>query len=152
MTIVSPFRRRPAPSDLQDHALNDLRFIRETMERAGSLTSFPGWGQVAIGATALAAALMAARQSSTAAWVATWILEALVSIAIGAAAMARKARLTHVPLFNGAGRRFALSFSLPIMVGGLLTWVLYRADLIGPMPGMWLLLYGTAIATGGAFS
>ena len=132
--------------------MDDLRFIRETMERAGSLTSFPGWGQVVIGATALVAAAVAARQVSSAAWLLTWIIEALASISIGALAMARKARLAHVPLFNEAGRRFALSFSLPIVVGGLLTAVLYRAGLNGPMPGVWLLLYGTAVATGGAFS
>src|SRR5439155_12814347 len=57
-----------------------------------------------------------------------------------------------VPLFNEAGRRFALTFSLPILAGAALTGALYRAGLVGPIPGMWLLLYGTAVAAGGAFS
>src|SRR2546427_2341797 len=66
--------------------------------------------------------------------------------------MAYKSERAHVPLFNEAGRRFALSFSLPILCGILLTAVLYRAGLTAAMPGMWILLYGAAIATGGAFS
>ena len=132
--------------------MDDLRFIRETMERAGSVTAFPGWGQVMIGLTALAAAGLASRASSPDRWLMTWIVEAMVSIAIGAGAMARKASHANVPLFNEAGRRFALSFSLPILVGALLTGALYQAHLVGAIPGMWLLLYGTAVATGGAFS
>ena len=132
--------------------MDNLRFIRETMERAGLLTAFPGWGQVVIGVTALFAALIASRQPSSQGWLVTWILEAMMSIMIGMATMAHKARLANVPMFNEAGRRFALSFSLPILVGALLTLVLYQARLFGPMPGMWLLLYGTAVATGGALS
>jgi hypothetical protein len=154
MGTITPFRRREEvlPDDLRGHAMDNLRFIRATMERAGVLTSFPGWGQVAIGVTALGAALVAARHTSHDAWLATWIVEAMVSIVIGTATMARKAHLLSVPLFNQAGRRFALSFSLPIVVGALLTIVLYRSSLFAPMPGMWLLLYGAAVATGGAFS
>jgi hypothetical protein len=153
MATISPFTRRPArPSDLQGHAMDNLRFIRETMERAGSLTSIPGWGQVIIGLTALAAAIVASRVSSAERWLLVWISEAALSIAIGAAAMARKAELAQVPFFNEAGRRFALSFSLPLIAGGVLTVVLYRAQLLSVIPGTWLLLYGTAVATGGAFS
>jgi hypothetical protein len=154
MGTITPFRRREEAQfdDLSGHAMDNLRFIRATMERAGVLTSFPGWGQVAIGVTALGAALVAARHASHEAWLATWIVEAMVSIAIGTATMATKAHALNVPLFNQAGRRFALSFSLPILVGALLTGVLYRSSLFAPMPGMWLLLYGTAVATGGAFS
>ena len=132
--------------------MDNLRFIRETMERAGSVTAIPGWGQVVIGLTALIAAWIASRQSSAEGWLLTWVIEAAVSIAIGAAAMARKARLARSTLFNEAGRRFALSFSLPILVGALLTLAFYRVHLLGPVPGTWILLYGTAVATGGAFS
>jgi hypothetical protein len=155
MGTITPFRRReeaPPFEDLRGHAMDNLRFIRATMERAGVLTAFPGWGQVAIGVTALAAALAAGRATSHDAWLATWIVEAMLSIVIGTATMARKAHVLNVPLFNQAGRRFALSFSLPILVGALMTIVLYRSNLFAPMPGMWLLLYGTAVATGGAFS
>ncbi len=154
MGTVTPLRRREEapPRDLSGHAMDNLRFIRATMERAAVLTAFPGWGQVIIGGTALAAGAMASRASSHDTWLLIWIVEAMLSILIGTATMARKARLMNVPLFNEAGRRFTLSFSLPILVGALLTVVLYRFALFAAMPGMWLLLYGTAVATGGAFS
>ena len=132
--------------------MDNLRFIRKTMERAAPVTAIPGWGQVVIGLTALIAAWIASRQATSEGWLLTWVLEAALSIAIGAAAMARKARRAHAPLFNEAGRRFALSFSLPILVGALLTLAFYRAGSLGPVPGSWIMLYGTAVATGGAFS
>ncbi|TMQ50549.1 MAG: hypothetical protein E6K73_07700 [Candidatus Eisenbacteria bacterium] len=153
MATITPFRRRHSPPpDLQDHAMENLRFIRQTMERAGSLTAFPGWGQVVIGVTALIATALAVRARDPDRWLTIWVVEATLSIAIGALAMAYKSERAHVPLFNEAGRRFALSFSLPILCGILLTAVLYRAGLTEAMPGMWILLYGAAIATGGAFS
>ena len=67
-------------------------------------------------------------------------------------AIVRKARRAHVPLLSGPGRKFLLSFSPPMLVGALLTIVLYRAGLVTTIPGMWLLLYGTAVVAGGAFS
>jgi len=153
VTSIDPIRRRgPEPPDLRDHALNDLRYIRETMERAAALTAIPGWGQVAIGVTATVAAGVAARFHSPGPWIATWLAEAALAFAIGAVTMAYKAVRTGVPLFNEAGRRFALTFSLPIFVGAILTAVLYRTAQFDAIPGMWLLLYGTAVASGGAFS
>src|SRR5438552_2351587 len=108
-------RRHPEPPVLRDHALNDLRFIRETMERAGSLTAISGWGQIAIGFTALAAAVVASRFHTPGPWVATWVVEAALALAIGAVTTAWKSSRGGVPLFNEAGRRFALTFSLPIL-------------------------------------
>jgi hypothetical protein len=39
-----------------------------------------------------------------------------------------------------------------MFVGALLTIFLFRAGFIAAIPGMWLLLYGTAVVAGGAFS
>lgn len=141
-----------APKPLHDRALDNLRFIRQTMERAGAFTAVPGWGQVAVGATALAAAWLAARQTTPELWLAVWLGEAIVAFVIGGSAMVRKAYAVNDPILSGPGRRFGLSFLPPMVVGGLLTVALYRAGLWRTLPGTWLLLYGTGFVTGGAFS
>ena len=123
------------------------------MERAAEFTAVPGWGGVAMGLTALAAAVLASRQSTPPGWVAVWLVEAFVAVAIAAPAAATKARRANSTLFSGPGRKFLLSFAPPIVVGGLLTVVLFPGrEPFAFLPGMWMLLYGTAIVTGGAFS
>ena len=143
---------RPAPIPIDSRAADHLRYIRETMERAAEFTAVPGWGGVTMGLTALAAAALASRQSSPRVWMAVWLAEAFVAVAIAAPAAASKARRANSSLFSGPGRKFVLSFAPPIVVGGLLTLALFEAGAFGMLPAVWLLLYGTAIVTGGAFS
>ena len=153
MLAAGPLRsakREPIPIDAR--AADHLRYIRETMECAAEFTAVPGWGGVAMGITALAASFVAARQSSPRAWLAVWLVEAFVAVAIAAPAAATKARRANSTLLSGPGRKFLLSFAPPIIVGGLLTFALYAAGAASVLPGVWLLLYGTAIVTGGAFS
>lgn len=140
------------PPALHARAMENLRFIRETMERASSFTAVSGWGQVAIGITAIGATILASQQSSIRAWLRVWLIEAMLSLSISAVAMMRKARAVGTPLLSGPGRKVAFSLSPPIVVGALLTVVLYRAGLTGAIPGVWLLLYGTGVVTGGMFS
>lgn len=150
---TSPIRtpsREPIPIDAR--AADHLRYIRETMERAAEFTAVPGWGGVAMGITALAAALLASRQGAPLGWVAVWLAEAFVAVAIAAPSAATKARRANSSLFSGPGRKFVLSFAPPIVVGGFLTVALFQMGNFTALPGVWLLLYGTAIVTGGAFS
>jgi hypothetical protein len=153
MATVSPPRpskREPIPIDAR--AADHLRYIRETMERAAEFTAVPGWGGVAMGVTAIAAAYAASRQATPRAWLAIWLVEAFVAVAVAASSAATKAHRANAMLFSGPGRKFLLSFTPPILVGGLLTFALFRAGIPAALPGVWLLLYGTAIVTGGAFS
>lgn len=132
--------------------MDNLRFIRETMERAAAFTAVPGWGGVAVGVSALFAAALAAAQPTPTRWLTVWIGEALLSLVIAAWAMHRKARAAKVPIFSGAGNRFVLSFLPPMIVGALLTVPIVQAGAFTLLPGTWLLLYGAGVVTGGAFS
>ncbi len=137
--------------------MDNLRFIRETMEASASFTAVSGWGQCAIGLTALAAAYVAARQSVesqriTGAWIKVWLVAAFVALAISGGTMWLKARAAQTPLLARPGRKLALNFAPPVFVGALLTLALYRAGLTGLIPATWLLLYGAGVVTGGAFS
>jgi hypothetical protein len=140
------------PVALHAHAMDNLRFIRETMERAGSFTAVPGVGGMLMGISALGAAVIAARQTRLEGWLAVWVGEAIFAVLIGVVAAARKARAVKAPLLSGPGRKFALGLAPSIFVAALLTGVLYRAGLYAVIPGIWLLLYGTGILSAGAFS
>jgi hypothetical protein len=135
-----------------DRAIEDLRFIRETMERSTAFTAVPGWGMVAIGVSALPATWMAANAGHSETWLLIWVAEALLASVIGILTMAHKARRANVSVLTGPGRKFALSLVPPLLAGALLTAVLVRAARLGLVPGAWLLLYGTGVVTGGAFS
>jgi len=143
---------RPEPIPIDVRAADHLRYIRETMENAAEFTAVPGWGGVAMGLTAMAAAWLAARQTTPLSWAIVWLAEAFVAVSIATPAAATKARRANSSLFRGPGRKFFLSFAPPIVVGGFLTLVLIQLGIFSALPGVWLLLYGTAIVTGGAFS
>jgi hypothetical protein len=57
-----------------------------------------------------------------------------------------------VALSTGPSVRFARSFAPPMTAAIVLTPVFATAGLVSRLPGCWLLLYGTAVVTGGAFS
>ncbi len=153
MITARPLRTAHAePAGLDTRAMDNLRFIRQTMESATAFTAVSGWGIAIVGATALVAALIARREADPGAWLLVWLSEAVLSFVIASGAAVRKARASKQPLFAVPGKRFALSFSPPMIVGALLTAVFWRHGFYAAMPGTWLLLYGTGIVTGGAFS
>jgi hypothetical protein len=132
--------------------MDNLAFIRDTMEAAGAFTAVSGWAMVAVGIIATVAAMIASAQHSILESLYVWIAAAVLAPAVMLWGIVRKARRAHMPLLSGPARKFVLSFSPPILVGAVLTIVLFRAGLVVAIPGMWLLLYGTAVVAGGAFS
>lgn len=148
-----------SPQPLRDRALDNLQFIRSTMERAGSFTAVPGWGMVVLGVTALAATLYAGSlpvapvySEAHSRWLWIWMFEALLGAGVGVAALLYKAMRAGDAVVNGPGRRFGLSVLPPFIVGALLTYVLWHAKQLPLLPAVWLLCYGTGVVTGGAFS
>lgn len=143
----------PLPAErLDDRAAERIRYIRDTMERAGTFTTVPGWGGAVMGLTALATAWIASRASSPEAWFRTWLVEAVVAFAVGCVAIAWKSRRAQTTVVRGPALRFALTLAPPLVAGVVMTGALLAAHRIDLLPGTWLLLYGTAVATGGASS
>lgn len=139
-------------SEISPNIVEDLRFIRDTMERSAAFTAVSGWGHVSLGFTAVAAAIVAARQASPFGWLRIWLAEALLAMAIGLLTCTWKANRRGLPLFSGPARKVALGLAPPLVAGAFLTFLLFRAGLVWTLPAVWLLLYGAGIMTGGAFS
>lgn len=145
-----PPSRRAAPEG--DRALENLQFIRETMERSAAFTAVPGKGGVLMGITALLAAAVASRQTTDEGWLAVWFVEAVLAVLMGSYALIEKTNRVGLSLTRGPGRRFLLGLGPPIAAAAILTPTIYQAGLFDVIPAMWLLLYGVAVITGGAFS
>jgi hypothetical protein len=157
MGPVTPIRPHSASSDraptpIHEHAIDNLRFIRETMQCASAFTAVPGWGGVAMGLIGLTVGIVAARQSSVEGWISVWFAGALAGISTAALMMFRKASAANQSVFTGPGRKFALSFAPPLLVGALLAAALFRSGDIEMIPAVLLLLYGAGVVCGGAFS
>lgn len=153
MPCAGPVRsRRLRPAPLHTHAVDDLRFIRETMENAASFTAVPGWGGVAMGVTALATACVAPHPSSAGAWLVTWLAAALVAFVLGAMTVCWKARRVGTPVLTRPGRKFVLSLFPPLLAGAVISGAIYAAGQVHLLPGIWLLLYGIGVMSAGTFS
>jgi hypothetical protein len=153
MAAVRPIR--PAASEpigLHTQAMDNLRFIRNTMESAGSFTAVPGRGGVVMGVTALAAACAAHSSARPRAWLEVWMGEAILALTIGLACSWHKASRNSTPLLSKPFRRFVLALAPSVFAGALLTFSLYHQGVRHLIPAMWLLLYGAGITSGGAFS
>ena len=142
--------KEPIPQSLHDQALDNLRYIRATMEGAEGFTGVSGWGEMLVGATALVATAVTAAFPS--AWLNIWSIELGVAIVISVISMLRKANATGVSLLSKSFRRFALGLVPPLVAGAAVTVLFFRIDMTDYLPGVWLLAYGTAVMTGGAYS
>lgn len=138
--------------NLGDRAIDNIRFIRDTMERSTAFTAVPGYGGMLMGVTALVAAYIAEQQATPSNWTVVWLTEAALAFAIGLLAMWQKAKIAGQSLFSAPSRKFAFSFAPPLIAAVAITFGLWRAENYALMPPVWLTTYGAAVACGGAFS
>lgn len=140
------------PVDLRLRALENLSFIRDTMQRASVFTAVPGWGMVMMGVVAFGGGYIAALRLSEEWWIYSWMWVAIVGCALGTGAMLLKAQRIGQAVWTGLGRRAIFNFSPAILAGLMLSEVAYELRLDSLMPVIWLMLYGVAVCGGGAFS
>jgi hypothetical protein len=145
-------RSTPEPVKISDRAIDNLAFIRETMERSTHFTAVPGYGGALMGVTAVAAAYIAHQQPVLRDWLIVWLTEALLAFAIGILAMWQKSKIAKVSLVSAPARKFAFGFAPPLLCGVVITLGLWRYEHYEMMAPVWMLLYGASVVTGGAFS
>ena len=140
------------PVGIEVRAAENLRYIRETIERANTFTAVPGWGGLWMGLTSIAAGVIADRQADLSGWLLVWLIEACIAVTIGLIALRLKARATGQAFWSRPARKFALAFAPPVAAAVVLTAALWRAGAASVIPGTWLALYGVAVMGAGAFS
>jgi len=140
------------PIHLGDHAIKNLQFIRETMERSTSFTAVPGYGGMLMGVTAVAAAYFAHVQVYRRDWLVAWLIEAGLAFAIGLLAMWQKSKIADQSLVSVPAKKFAFGFTPALVCGVVITLGLWRYEQYEIMAPVWMLMYGTSVVTGGAFS
>jgi hypothetical protein len=140
------------PINIGDRAFDNLQFIRETMERSAHFTAVPGFGGILMGVTAIGAAIVANQQIYLRNWLIVWFLEAVLAFFIGLLAMWQKSKIAKTSLTSAPAKKFAMSFLPPLVIGIVITLGLWHRELYEAMIPVWLLCYGAAVVTGGAFS
>ena len=140
------------PVSISDRAADNLKFIRETMERSTHFTAVPGYGGMLMGATAIVAAYIALQQVTLRDRLIVWLTEACLAFAIGLLAMWQKSKIAKTSLFSAPARKFAFGFAPSLIAGVVITLGLWRFEHYEMMAPAWMLLYGAAVVTGGAFS
>jgi hypothetical protein len=145
-------RRHHHPARIREDAAADLRLIREAMDHSARFTDVPGVGMMLIGGTAIVAAWLAASAESEPVWVAVWGFELLLAATIGVIAVALKAHKSGNEMLATPVRRFLRGMIPALVAGAVLAAFCAKAGLVGNLPGVLFLLYGTALVTGGAHS
>jgi len=140
------------PVNLGDRAIDNLKFIRETMERSTSFTAVPGYGGILMGVTAVAAAYIASTQEYIGESLITWFVEACLAFAIGLLAMWQKARIAGQSLVSAPAKKMAFSFVPPLLAGVIAVLGLWKYGHYYQMAPICMVTYGAAVVCGGEFS
>src|SRR5689334_20999626 len=140
------------PVNIGDRAIDNLKFIRETMERSTVFTSVPGYGGILMGATAVVAAYIAHSQAYLRDWLTVWLTEAILAFFIGLLAMWQKTKLAKTSMFSTPARKLVMNAVPPMLCGVFITLGLWRFGHFEMMIPVWIICYGAAVVCGGAFS
>jgi hypothetical protein len=134
------------PVRIETRALGTLAYIRRSIDSSASM-AVPGTAGVAMGTVGLAAAICASFPRWAPYWMQIWMVAGAIAFVGGGALMAREAAQSGHARYLGPVRKFMLCLCPALFAGGVLTMVLWRANMQGLLPGTWLLLYGCAVVS-----
>ena len=132
--------------NLDMHAIATLRYIRASMDGAGSV-AIPGSAGNAMGGIGLTAAALSSMPDLAAYWLLIWLIAAPLAVLVGGVLLAKSRSITTFVAIGTPGRKLALGLMPSIFAGAVLTAVLWNAGLVEAIPGTWLLLYGCALVS-----
>lgn len=132
--------------NMDTHAIATLRYIRASMDGAGSV-AIPGSAGIAMGLIAVAAAALSWVPQLAAYWLPIWLIAAPIAATVGGVLLARSASVATFVATGTPGRKLAFGLLPSLFVGAVMTGVLWSAHLTAAIPGTWLLLYGCALVS-----
>jgi hypothetical protein len=144
--------RENGPTPIDSGAVENLQYIRRTIEAAHTFTTVPGKGCIAMGITALAAVAAESYPPLTAHWLAVWVAAAVVACALALYFMEQKAHAQGLSLRRAVARRFFMTLAPAFLSGAILTAALVGRVDRDLITGAWLLLYGTGLTACGLFA
>jgi len=147
------------PAVPRESAQASLQYIRRTLEAAGRLSSVSGGGMVAVGCLALIAVELNLRFTAPP-WdsavpvlaLSVWAGLLILSAAITAFAMARKAQRAGQIFWSPVLRKAVAIATAPMLLGALLSAAVLRDGTLTRLPMIWLSCYGAALASAGVIS
>jgi hypothetical protein len=150
---ASPHRpRRIDPTPIDSGAVENLRYIRNTIEAADTFTTVPGKGCIAMGITALVGVGLESIPQLAPHWLAIWLGVAVVAFTAALVFMEQKAHAQGLSLRRAVARRFFMTLAPAFLTGAILTAALAGRVDRELITGMWLLLYGSGLAACGLFA
>jgi len=149
--------------------IQDLRQIKEIMDRSSKFISLSGLSGVAAGIIALAGAWYAYQNIYTESdfygyQVVTISSESIASIiglgalililAIGAGVFftAQKAKKANQKVWNSQAKRLLINLSIPLVTGGLLSLIFLSRGFIGIIAPLTLIFYGLALVNASKYT
>ncbi len=151
-TNKNEVRIKEQPPTLHGRAMDNLEYIRGAIESSTEFTAVPGYGGALMGLTAIGATIIAGNQGNVRGWLITWLVEAFLAILIGLITMWQKSRLVKVSLNSKPAKKFIIGFLPPVLAGIVVTLLLASNGHFTELPTAWLVIYGAAVITGGAYS
>ena len=144
--------RQPNPTPIDSGAVENLQYIRRTIEAAHTFTTVPGKGCIAMGITALAAVAAESYPPLSAHWLAIWVAAAVMACSLALWFMEQKAHAQGLSLRRAVARRFFMTLAPAFLAGAILTAALVGRVDRELITGTWLLLYGTGLTACGLFA